>query len=132
LGAPSQADLDLLFTRATHIQLKVERVIGKLIEFEMTLEVRTPGDLEALGSALRIEDSGGHMLCFEDHQLEFFSGEDSLATLGLIGASVLRWSDRWGTDARVLDPDAVADYFAARGHDELRDRLDTDRASQNE
>lgn len=127
LPQPTQSVLDELVDRSTRIQILESVLHGNKINFEPILEISAPEDRAALRSALRIEASEGHMMSFEDRRLEFFAGEHSLATLGLIRAYVLRWSNRWKNDAHLLDPEAIAEFLAVRGRPELREELHRDR-----
>ena len=127
LPQPTQSVLDELVDHSTRILILESVLHGNRINFEPILEISAPEDRAALRSALRIEASEGHMMSFEDRRLLFFAGEHSLATLGLIRAYVLRWSKRWKHDAHLLDPDAIAEFLAVRGHPELREELHRDR-----
>lgn len=124
---PAQSILDELVDRSTRVRISELVIHGNRGIFEPILEISAPEDRAALRSALRIEASEGHLMSFEDRRLEFFAGEHSLATLGLIGAYVLRWSNCWKTDAHLLDSDAIAEFFADRGCPELREELRRDR-----
>lgn len=121
---PSQAMLDATLERIDRAILKELVFREKVRNWEPVLEITAPADLASLRSALRINSTQGHLMSIPSHALECRAADNSVATLELFGLYVLRWPDRWKSDAILTEPDALADFFALLGHRRFREDLD--------
>lgn len=121
--APNEADLDLLFEGATRARV-VDRTSvwgeppadpgGETVHADVT----DPAALAELRVALRIADTGGHMMMTTSCALEISGPEGLRAYLGVMQLSLIRWQGRWHTDAQLLEPWALAEWIAKYGSDE--------------
>jgi hypothetical protein len=125
LGDPIPDDLEDLLKRTTCIRVSELIVREGRGRFEPVLEFSSAADLAEFRNVLRVRsESRGHLMAMESHHIECLSGEHLLATLQLVGPGVLRWPDRWQSDAALVDQDALADFFKSHGYPQLRSTLD--------
>jgi hypothetical protein len=124
LPEPRQRDLDRVLERTTSVGVSELVFRNGKGTFQPVLTAAAGDALAELAASLRIvPESFGHLMSVESHRLECFAGEQLLCTILLVGPSVLRWPDRWKSDAPLAEPEALADYFAARGYPNFRDEL---------
>lgn len=131
LPDPVPADVDDLLGRTTLVRVSELVFRDNAGRFEPLFEVARPAGLAAFRTALRVRpENYGHAMTIETHRVECLRGSESLATLELVVAYVLRWPGRWRSDGLVADPGAVGEVFAAHGCPALRAKLEWDRADE--
>lgn len=131
---PRQEDLDRVLDGATRVRVLVRNTVRgdrsrEASEDTVHADVSDPTALEELRSCLRILDTGGHMLCPTDLALEVHGPEGSRALIGVIDIALLRWRDRWKTDAQLVAPEALGEWIARHGSAEPL-RASRERAEQ--
>ncbi len=122
--APDQADVDMVLRGATRARVVERRSVwaepsSADLDEVVHADVSDPAALEELRGALRVEDAGGHLLLTTSFALEISGPEGRRASIGVLRLlSRLRWKGRWQTDARLVDPWALARWIAAHGSDQ--------------
>jgi hypothetical protein len=125
LSDPSQDVLDSVLARTIMVTLKELVFHEGRGTFQDVLKITSPEAVARLRSVLRLRaEPMGHLMTHESHQLECHAGKESLATILLIGPSVVRWPNRWKSDAVFADSDAVAAFFLSEGYARFREQLD--------
>lgn len=121
--APNEADLDVLFAGATRARVVARASVwgeptANSADETVYADVTDSSALAELRRALRMADSGGHMLTATSYALEVSGPEGLRASLGFLELSEFRWKGRWHTDAQLLEPWALGEWIAKHGSDE--------------
>jgi hypothetical protein len=83
--------------------------------FQPRLEIINAQDLSMLWKCLAIEPTDGHQMMIGERCIEFYNVEQRIARIEIVGANLLRWSERWKTDAQLTNPILLAEFFQSRG-----------------
>jgi hypothetical protein len=119
---PAQADIDQLFTTASRVQfleLIFENRTGAFVP-RLTL---TAEQLPELRQHLQIHESLGHLMTFPQHRLDFYAADALIASVQIVAAFVLRWPDRWKTDAQLSNPRSLAAFLNSHGYPNLLQQI---------
>ena len=118
---PTQATLDALFIQTTRVRYLGHRRDGQNFYVDVPLvDTANPASIAALAESLRIrEGSDSHIMTGADRLLEFSDGERTVAEIGVIESTILRWVE-WSGDASLKDARLFVEWLATQGVPEPR------------
>jgi hypothetical protein len=73
-----------------------------------------------------------HLMTFGDVYLDFYDVDKRVARIEIVRASLLRWPERWKSDAVLVDATGLADFLHSRRFGRLREIIDQDLARAKE
>lgn len=123
---PTQTSFDAVLARASRVRVATVRfrlTDGSYRGGEVLVDTSDPAAVESFRRAVAIRDDveAGHIMRWQEHNLELMSGDETLATIGWLIPARLRWTDAWQDDAILRDGDALLDWVASQGRPELRE-----------
>jgi hypothetical protein len=99
---------------------------GRVGTFQPRLEFKNHDDLSALRGCLNIKASGAHLMMMAQRSLVFYQKDDVVARIEIVASSLLRWADRWNSDAHLKNANILANFLKSRGCASLRENIDRD------
>jgi hypothetical protein len=120
---PSQSDLEELFRRTSHVQIMELEFQGQKGLFQPKIALHEREKIDGLQNALTIQNAGGHLMTFGHVRFDLYANSDLIAHLQVVRPSVLRWSDRWNSDAVIMNPGALAEFLKSQGFPRLYNDL---------
>lgn len=127
---PDQADLDKLFARTSCVRIMEMVFQDNIGSFQPRLELTKADDLSMLWKCLAIEPTSWHLMMIGEFCIEFCDVDEPVARIEIVGTNILRWSERWKTDAQLTNPKGLAEFLQSQGFARLRDVLDRDLEQQ--
>lgn len=123
---PNQTDLDKLISTTSRVQIMEMVFLDNRGTFQPRLEFAKANDLSMLWKCLAIQPTSWHLMMIGEVCIEFYNLEERLARIEIVGTNLLRWSERWKTDARLTNPILLAEFLQSQGFGRLREDMDLD------
>lgn len=118
---PQNSDLDNLFETATRAELRPVILEDGYFVAGAILAEASGDDLRILQKRLQIRtpEQASHCATWGTHRLEVFEGDNRLATLEMIDFDLLRWGEKWNSDAEFADDGlGLAEWMSSLGNPE--------------
>jgi hypothetical protein len=128
---PTNKRLQTLMAGADRILIKESGVREcKAIKDVVVLSIVNPADINTFSDLLEIHEPKQwfHCMCYGDYAVEFYAGQQLLATISLHHGASMRY-DKWYGDAELSKSGLLLQFMEERG---LRKSLEDINASQND
>ncbi|MFT3880575.1 MAG: tetratricopeptide repeat protein [Gemmatales bacterium] len=115
---PAQQDLDALWPRVTRVcVLEGCTYRGCVRSSDVLLNTKDARAIEKLADCMKISEDPGsfkHCACLGGPAMEFYSGSELMAIIGLHHGHTIRWK-RWHDDATLLDGERLSQWLVDQG-----------------